>query len=639
MKIAVLLGGLRFDSQRRIVNGILENAVEDDTNVFVFTCDVWTYSSADYNQGENAIFDLPDFSEFDGVILHGDTIYDSDVIEAVVERIKESKVPCVSLNVKYPGFLYLGMENEKGIYEITDHLIKKHHAKRLSFISGPEGNRDAAGRLNGFRKALLDNNIRYDEDYVFYGDYHPESGREAVDYFYDMQARFPDAIVAANDEMALGAFYALQDLGYDVPGQVLLSGFDYAYVARNHHPQITSVERPEIELGKEAYRRLKAAIVGEKMQDAEELQSTVVYGASCGCEGKDAESEEEFRRTVTKDKLHVTNYSEIIRSSSADFTGVAAFEELLEQIRKYIMLIEPKEFYLCMCEMKEPNLEDLAIGLMKMEDEEDALFSKEVYIPISWQNGHFQDYPMFDVKKILPDEVTGNKKGQFYTVVPIHYQSRCFGYCVLGNSRLLMDSDLFHLFVMNINNALENIRKQNMLNAMVEKLNKMWIYDSLTGVFNRAGFFRFAHEMVDEAKTKQKNLFVLFLDLDGLKGINDKFGHEVGDEFIKAMGNVMLQVHKHGQLLMRYGGDEFVVMALDFSEEDAQEYTAQIRAGIADYNDKENKPYRLDASMGYTLMLPEEDFDLEEMIESADREMYKNKNEKKRIKKEMENKN
>lgn len=640
MKIAVLLGGLRFDSQRRIINGILENAVEDDANVYIFTCDVWTYSSADYNAGEHSIFELPDFSEYDGVILHGDTVYDSDVMDAVVAKIKKSGVPCISLNIEYPGIYCLGMENEQGVYEITDHFIKEHHAKRLGFISGPESNKDAAGRLNGFRKALLENHVRYDESYVFYGDYHPDSGKEAIEYFYDMPGRFPDAIVAANDEMALGAFYALQELGYDVPGQVLLSGYDNAYVARHHYPRITSVKRPELELGKEAYNKLKAVINGEKIKKKTLLESTVVYAQSCGCECDEEEPKEEFRRTVVKDKLHVTNYSEIVRSSSADFTGVETFEQLLSQIRRYLMLTDAKEFYMCLCELEQPDIEALAVGKKRIDEDSVMGYQSEVYIPIALNNGVFKEYGKYDIKQILPSQVTDGKKGQFYTIVPLHYQSRSFGYCVLGNSRLMMDSDLFHLFIMNINNALENVRKQNMLNSMVQKLNKMWIYDSLTGVFNRAGFFRFAYEMVTEAKEKRQNLFVLFLDLDGLKSINDRFGHDVGDEFIKAMSKILMQVHKHGQLLMRYGGDEFVVMTINFTKQDAEAYIGQIKGYIDTYNEVEKKVYKLDASMGYTIMNPrEESFDLEELIESADREMYKVKNLKKQHKAETENQN
>ena len=87
MKIAVLVGGLRFDSQRRIMNGILEKAKEDGTNIYVFTCDSWTYSTTYYSQGETRIFSLPDFKDYDAVIFHGDTVYDKNVTNEESTRV------------------------------------------------------------------------------------------------------------------------------------------------------------------------------------------------------------------------------------------------------------------------------------------------------------------------------------------------------------------------------------------------------------------------------------------------------------------------------------------------------------------------------------------------------------------------
>lgn len=631
MKIAVLMGGLRFDSQRRIMNGILEKASEDDTNIYIFTCDAWTYSTSYYNQGESAIFTLPDFSSYDGIILHGDTIYDKDAMDKVVNKIKKSKVPCISLNVKYPGMLHISMENGEGIYEITRHMIQVHGAGKLAFISGPEENKDADGRLKSFKKALSDNGIKADKKYVFYGDYHPESGREAIEYFYDLSDEFPDAVIAANDEMALGAYYGLRDKGLDVPGQVLLSGYDYAFVGRNHHPKITSVKRPETELGRRAYEKLKAYIKDGKAGDEEALKIIPIFTESCGCIDHLAEDERSFRSEAVRDKLHVTSYSEIIKSSSADFTGVPTFEQLLVEIKRYIKIINPEEFYLCMCVVAEPLSVD---GISDIEEKERTTdltgYSSQICIPAAYRKGEYCRYGRFDVHKLLPEEVTEGNKGKFYTVIPVHYQDRCYGYCVLGNSRLMIDSELFHLFIMNINNAIENIRKQNMLNSMVQKLNRMWIYDTLTGIFNRAGFFKFANSVIDEAVRKRNKLFVLFLDLDGLKDINDKYGHDEGDAFIKAMGNVLSQVRGHGELLMRYGGDEFVVMAQGYTDEDAGKYIERIQDGIDKYNASSNKPYKLEASMGYNIVGPDEIHNLEELIESADKEMYKVKKQKKR---------
>lgn len=636
MKVAVLVAGIRFDSQRRILSGIIERAAEDGANVYIFTCDSWTYSTTYHNKGETAIFDLPDYSDYDGIILHGDTISDEEAVKNMIRAIRKSGVPCVSLNVKHKGMFYIGMENANGITEIVNHLVRDHGAKRLAFISGPKENRDATGRLKAFKLAMADNKLPVSREHIYYGDYHPESGKAAVIKFSESKLKFPDAIVAANDEMALGAFYELKQRGYEVPGKILLTGYDHALSGRNHYPQITSVERPEIELGRRAYDMLRDCIAGKAVEEGD-LLCTPVFSQSCGCESRVREDSTKIRRRYVKERIHLTTYSEIIKSSSADFTGAMTFENILEKIRKYLEMMEIEEFYLCMCVVDEYYGGEPFPNVSVKENVPDGTgYTPEICIPIVYRNGCFSQYGRFQAGELLPREYTEDAYGKYYTVIPVHYQERSYGYCVLGNSRLMMDSELFHIFIMNINNALENLRKQNMLNAMVERLNRMWVYDTLTGIFNRAGFFKFAPSIIDEALRKGNDLFVFFLDLDGLKAVNDKYGHDEGDAFIKAMANVLSQVHRHGELLMRYGGDEFVVLAQGYSQEDALNYIQKVQDGIAEYNRASQHPYTLDASMGYSIMAPVENLDLEAFIETADQEMYKAKKEKKRKKQEAE---
>ena len=630
MKIAVLMGGLRFDSQRRIIDGLWERARDDGGSIYAFTCDVWSYSTSGYNEGQISIFNLPDFSLFDGVVLHEDTFYEPKAIAELVKKIRKSGVPCISLNNKYVGMQYIGIENFSGIYEITSHLINEHKAKYLNFIAGPEDNNHSAERMRGYRKALEDNGIPFERARIFYGDYHPGSGERAVDQFLKSDRPFPDAIIAANDEMALGAFYKLKEEGISVPEQVKLSGYDNAFVARNHYPKITSVKRPDKELGRRAYDKLKAIMQGQAVEDEETLTCQAVFTESCGCQDKVKEKSMDLRERYVREKLHATTYSEIIRSSSADFTGAVTFEELLEKVRMYLRMIDIKEFYLCMC-TNDMHIDGEVMSQLNTEAvlPDVATYTEEMNIPLAYRNGEFLEYGNFPAKDLLPKAWIGEKRGDFYTIIPLHYQKRCYGYCVLCNSRLMLDSELFHLFIMNINNALENLRKQTMLNAMVERLNRMWVYDTLTGVYNRAGFFKFAPNIIKEAYDKKNDLFVLFLDLDGLKTVNDKYGHDEGDVFIKAMASVLNQVHRHGELLMRYGGDEFVVLAQGFSHEDARRYISQVQTGIENYNAISDHPYILDASMGYAIVPSSEKMDLDELIERADKEMYKVKKEKK----------
>lgn len=639
MKIAVLVAGMRFDSQRRIISGILDRAVADGTDVYIFTCDSWSYSASQHITGETTIFQLPDYSDYDGIILHGDTISDKEVVKRMLISIRKSRVPCVSLNVKHSGMFYIGMENAHGITEIVNHLIKVHGARRLAFISGPKQNADATGRLRAFKKAMADNGLPVLRSHIFYGDYHPDSGKEAVRYFSELKTAFPDAIVAANDEMALGAFYELQQRGYAVPGDVLLTGYDYAISGRTHYPQITSVERPEIELGGRAYDMLKECISGKEVRE-EDLLCTPVFTQSCGCEGRIRRQDGMMiRRRYVRERTHLTTYSEIVKSSSADFTGAMTFENILERIRQYLKMMELEEFYLCMCVVDDTIGGEIFPRIISEAVIPDRTgYAEEICVPIAYRKGLFSQYGRFHRKDLLPEEYTRDVNGKYYTIIPVHYQERCYGYCVLGNSRLMMDSELFHIFVMNINNALENLRKQNMLNSMVERLNRIWVYDTLTGVFNRAGFFKFAPHVIQEARRKGNDLFAFFLDMDGLKAINDKYGHDEGDTIIKAMANVLSKVHRHGELLMRYGGDEFVVLSQGYSHEDAATYIMQVEKGIEEYNQASNHPYTLEASMGYSIVAPAEDFDLEAFIETADQEMYKAKKEKKRKRQEAEEK-
>lgn len=630
MRIAVLMGGLRFDSQRRIIDGLWERAKEDGGSIYAFSCDVWTYSTAGYNEGQLSIFNLPDFSTFDGVVLHEDTFYAPDAIESIVKRIGEAGVPCISLNNKYDGMYYIGIENFKGVYEIASHFIEEHQAKHLNFIAGPLGNAHSAERLRAYKKALEDHGLIYEEERVFYGDYHPESGRRAIENFMKSDLVFPDAIVAANDEMALGAFDKLREVGISVPKQVKLSGYDDAFVARNSYPKITSVKRPDKELGRKAYDKLKAISKGETVTEEETLVCQPIFTESCGCQDRISEDPRYLRERYVKEKLHATSYSEIVRSSSADFAGAVTLEELLEKMRKYLTMIDMKEFYLCMC-VNDMHIDREVMSKLNAEAmlPDVTTYTEEIHIPLAYRDGEFLTYGNFPVKKLLPDEWIHEDNGDFYTVLPMHYQERCYGYCVLCDSRLMLDSEIFHLFITNINNALENIRKQNMLNAMVERLNRMWVYDTLTGVYNRAGFFKFAPNIIKEACEKNNDIFVLFLDLDGLKAVNDKYGHDEGDIFIKAMASVLNQVHHHGELLMRYGGDEFVVMTQGLSHEDARKYISQVQTGIENYNSISDHPYVLEASMGYAIVPSSEKMDLDELIEKADKEMYKVKKEKK----------
>jgi diguanylate cyclase (GGDEF)-like protein len=194
-----------------------------------------------------------------------------------------------------------------------------------------------------------------------------------------------------------------------------------------------------------------------------------------------------------------------------------------------------------------------------------------------------------------------------------------------------MENAFYQFFVMNISDAMENIRKQELLVTMVDKLKKVWIYDTLTGIYNRAGFQEFANQVLQEAREKKENLFFLFLDLDCLKKINDEYGHDSGDQMIRAMAEILRETHRHGEVLMRYGGDEFVIFGAGYSEDAAREMIERIRKDIILYNENHpEKSYQLSASIGYHIEPYDTKATIEELISCADKKMYQEKKTKRR---------
>ncbi len=169
------------------------------------------------------------------------------------------------------------------------------------------------------------------------------------------------------------------------------------------------------------------------------------------------------------------------------------------------------------------------------------------------------------------------------------------------------------------------IRKQSLMRTMIEKLDSVWCYDTLTGVYNRSGFRKYGGKVWDDTLQRTQDVLILFMDLDGLKMINDTYGHEEGDSLIKNFADILIGVKRHGEAIMRYGGDEFVIISPYATESEAEGYVKNIERAMREFNEQHDLRYQLDASIGYHILYPENGVDIETAIEIADRQMYENK--------------
>jgi DNA-binding LacI/PurR family transcriptional regulator/signal transduction histidine kinase len=234
--------------------------------------------------GRNAVFDLVHPRNVDAIIGLSNSV-GSFIGDEALERFYARYAPLPILSVCRPlaGYPSLVVGNEAGIGQLMDHLVVHHGRRRIAFIRGPETNTDAEVRFKAYREALERHGIPFDPAYALPGDFERTSGPRAVKILLDDRRLRPDALVAANDYMALYAIPELTRRGIDVPGDMALAGFDDILDASSAIPSLTTVRQPLHEIGQVAVHRALALLRGEPVPALETFPSQLVVRRSCGC--------------------------------------------------------------------------------------------------------------------------------------------------------------------------------------------------------------------------------------------------------------------------------------------------------------------------------------------------------------------
>jgi diguanylate cyclase (GGDEF)-like protein/PAS domain S-box-containing protein len=163
------------------------------------------------------------------------------------------------------------------------------------------------------------------------------------------------------------------------------------------------------------------------------------------------------------------------------------------------------------------------------------------------------------------------------------------------------------------------------LKKMEEELRTISLTDELTGVFNRRGFITLAEQQLRMAKRLKKGAFMLYADLDDLKLINDTYGHNEGSSVLVDVARTLKSTYRESDIVARIGGDEFVVFPVGTYNEHVNVITERLKKNIEDYNAKKLRKYEISISYGVTYCDPQSGQSIEDLLESADMEMYKQK--------------
>ncbi len=163
-----------------------------------------------------------------------------------------------------------------------------------------------------------------------------------------------------------------------------------------------------------------------------------------------------------------------------------------------------------------------------------------------------------------------------------------------------------------------------------EELRNFSLADDLTGLYNRRGFFALAQQHMKTARRQEEQLFLIFIDLDGLKQINDTLGHLEGDHALTDTADILKKTFRASDIIARLGGDEFAVLAGSL-DTDAEKFSKRLQSQLDAHNTAGHRPYQLAMSVGIVVYDPEAPMPIANLLAHADAAMYEQKRAKREI--------
>ncbi len=627
-KIGVFISHIMGYYQKNVCQGIIDKALEYGYMAEIFAS-LDGENLGDYGLGEESILNIPNYNDFSGVIFASETYVLPELKDHIYSRLKEKcNCPVIEIAVTNQRFPSVSMENNSTTQKLTSHLIKEHGYKRICYLGCADESYFSDARENFYKKAMEDAVLTVGKKDVFVGTYSSESVSAALTYFLSDGTK-PDAIVCYNDDMALHFMIEATKKGYQIPEDFAVTGCDNSERGQNTTPSLTTVSFPVYELGSQAVEKLIHAINGEEIPENTLVPAEIVIGNSCGCREHSGKNPIFYNQSLVG---QIASLEASILSSmrmSGSFQSITDIDDGLDLLENYIQSIDRcREFYLCLYS----GWDSVSQHILELTDstEDYDPIPDEILLKLAIRDGKRLPECSFTKKTLLPEHIYKHSDSA-YIYIPLFFKNKEFGYIALSyeNNRIDYHFQLVHWF-MNINQMLQRICETRRTSILVNHLEDIYTKDALTGLYNKHGYLHCESQLLADAIASESTITGFLFDLDGLKYINDHFGHSEGDFAIQVIGHALSSMIRPDDVCARFSGDEFYLLTKDYTKEDADELLGRVNKYLSNYNKLSHKEYTISASGGYAQASPDKNFTkdhLNELFAQADRNMYQQKKE------------
>lgn len=614
--IGLCIGRVHDDESNKFITELNEQMVQKGYRLFVYGVCSDLYWDGPDEKGEAYIFDLIDYSILDAMIVYEERIQDKGIIRDILKKAVKQGIPAISIGngIKEEGCVNISFDYEEGFEKIVRHVVEEHGIRDLHFIAGVKGNPFSEARKNVFKKILLEKGISYDESsMVSYGDFWEGPVILAVEKLV-AEGRVPKALICVNDTTSMAVCDVLRKNGYAVPEDVIVTGFDGIDEIYFSMPKITSCFCSYKELSHDIMEILEKGMNKEPLEKQYFSVPQLILSESCGCGRYDNVSVWEHLSTIKGRFYNTQELNRTLIEISSKIHTCNSIEEVAEHFRHNAISN--------MCCLINKECIDESVDPMSFK--EGDTFGEIMCLVLDTDDNKYPVPCDFPKKEVAPGLKGQLVHGMPHIFVAIYYQQIPLGYiCFHYWSKSKDNFDKINQMVNAFNNAIGGFRNTRYQRFLAKHIEEMYQLDALTGLYNRISFLKKYEEMMQQYKEGDCNFTFILADLDGLKYINDNFGHGEGDNAIRMTAKALKHICPEDSLCTRFGGDELFAVCRGALDE------ATVRnaldAYLEAYNAESGKPYRVSASIGvHSENLAEiDDFDV--LLKKVDIRMYRNK--------------
>ena len=537
--------------------------------------------------------------------------------------LKKLSVPAVSIGVKIDGVSCVFIDNYSLEKELTAHFIKYHNARKFLLIKVNVVIPDMEERISGFYDALKEAGIPKENVTVVESDFNYGSLSVLLSKYKTLEDCCFDSVICVDDVLAIESMEYFEKAGIRIPEDLKFAGFDDCAASLQMQPPLTSVNQQLGEQGIEACRTAfecfeQTERTGSYIPKYHVVQGHIKYRQSCGCtknarlteKEKDSQSILATNYYLLRQKIH------LLQKCLQNSRTTTCLDDLKQMLfNELIGLRVPS----CTIVTFSKPIENNSAADYKLP--EDAC----VFLHVDSQQTEYVLQPEIDFnpnEMILPEKFSG--KNHLHVFTSLSNERYQFGYVVYNPDEF--DFILFATFTNIITNAIASTYELSALSSKKDALESESYTDALTGIFNRRGLAVYGQNSINQSLVMHDGGLVIFADMDDLKIINDTYGHESGDNAIKAEVKILREAFRTSDIIARFGGDEFVIVAPNMTMDYFKQRCAKIDEMSRRWNKESGEKYTLSISLG-AVEFSSTKHDLPALIAEADKAQYEVKKE------------